>query len=66
MTAVRISRADAHFSDWSGLLGLLHEAFAYMESRIDPMIASVATMVVLLAAAATLFVDRVLRIRLID
>ena len=40
--------------------------YAYMESRIDPMIASVATMVVLLAAAATLFVDRVLRIRLID
>ena len=24
------------FSDWKGLHGLLHECFAYMESRIDP------------------------------
>lgn len=39
--------------------------YAYMESRIDPMIAAVATLVVVVAAAATLFVDRMLRVRLI-
>lgn len=36
MTAVRIARAGDDFSDWAGLLELLHEAFAYMEKRIDP------------------------------
>lgn len=33
---IRIARAGDEFSDWTGLLGLLHEAFAYMEKRIDP------------------------------
>jgi putative spermidine/putrescine transport system permease protein len=41
-------------------------AFAYMESRIDPMIAAVATLVMLTAAAITLAVDRLLRIRLME
>jgi GNAT superfamily N-acetyltransferase len=36
MTGVRIARAGENFSDWTGLLALLHEAFAYMEPRIDP------------------------------
>jgi GNAT superfamily N-acetyltransferase len=36
MTEVRIARAGEDFSDWTGLLALLHEAFAYMEPRIDP------------------------------
>lgn len=36
MRAVRIVRAAADFSDWPGLLQLLHGAFAYMEGRIDP------------------------------
>ncbi len=40
--------------------------FAYMESRIDPMIAALATLVVLIAAAATIGVDRFLRIRILD
>jgi GNAT superfamily N-acetyltransferase len=33
---VRVARAGVDFSDWTGLLKLLHEAFAYMEKRIDP------------------------------
>jgi predicted N-acetyltransferase YhbS len=33
---VRIARAGSDFSDWTGLLELLHEAFAYMDARIDP------------------------------
>ena len=41
-------------------------AFAYMESRIDPMIAAVATLVMLTAAAITLTVDRLLRFRLME
>lgn len=36
MTAIRIVRAGEEFSDWAGLMALLHEAFAYMEGRIDP------------------------------
>jgi putative spermidine/putrescine transport system permease protein len=40
--------------------------FAYMESRIDPLVAAVATLVVVIAAGATLFVDRVLKIRILD
>lgn len=39
--------------------------FAYMESRIDPMIAAVAALVLGVAVLATLFVDRLLRIRVI-
>jgi len=31
-----VARAGDDFSDWTGLLSLLHEAFAYMEGRIDP------------------------------
>ena len=34
--AVQVGRAGDDFSDWTGLLKLLHEAFAYMEKRIDP------------------------------
>ncbi|HVY15541.1 MAG TPA: ABC transporter permease [Rhodopila sp.] len=41
-------------------------AFAYMESRIDPMIAAVATLVMLVAAAIAVLIDRVLRIRLTE
>jgi putative spermidine/putrescine transport system permease protein len=36
-------------------------AFAYMESRIDPMIAAVATLVMLTAAALTVLIDRLTR-----
>ncbi len=39
--------------------------FAYMESRIDPMIAAMATLMVLLAAAASIFLGRGLRIQII-
>lgn len=39
-------------------------AFAYMESRIDPVIAAVATLVMLSAMAAALVLDRVLKVRL--
>jgi putative spermidine/putrescine transport system permease protein len=38
-------------------------AFAYMESRIDPMIAAVATLIMLVAATIALVIDRALRIR---
>ena len=34
--AIQIVRAAKGFSDWSGLLRLLREAFAYMDGRIDP------------------------------
>lgn len=33
---MQILVAPAEFSDWSQLLGLLRESFAYMDSRIDP------------------------------
>lgn len=39
--------------------------FAYMESRIDPLVAAVATLVVVVAAVATICLDRVLKIRLL-
>ncbi len=39
-------------------------AFAYMESRIDPVIAAVATLVMLYAVAVALLLDRVLKVRL--
>jgi len=41
-------------------------AFAYMESRIDPMIAAVATLVMLAAGAITVAIDRLLRVRLTE
>jgi putative spermidine/putrescine transport system permease protein len=41
-------------------------AFAYMESRIDPMIAAVATLVMLVAASVAVCVDRVLRVRVLE
>ncbi|WP_428487691.1 ABC transporter permease [Rhodopila sp.] len=41
-------------------------AFAYMESRIDPMIAAVATLIMLAATAVAIAVDRVLRVRLVE
>jgi GNAT superfamily N-acetyltransferase len=31
-----VGPAPAQFSDWKGLLALLHAAFAYQEPRIDP------------------------------
>lgn len=40
--------------------------FAYIESRIDPMIAAVSTVIVVLAATATLLLESVLRVRLVD
>jgi putative spermidine/putrescine transport system permease protein len=40
--------------------------FSYIESRIDPMIAAVSTIIVVLAAATTLLLESVLRIRLVD
>ena len=33
---VRIEIGPDRFSDWSGLLALLHAAYAYMDGRIDP------------------------------
>lgn len=33
---VEVRSADDRFSDWTGLLDLLRDAFAYMEGRIDP------------------------------
>ncbi len=39
--------------------------FAYMESRIDPMAAAVATLIMLAAALTALLVDRVLKSRLL-
>jgi putative spermidine/putrescine transport system permease protein len=40
--------------------------FAYMESRIDPLVAAVASMVVVAAVAITLVAERVLRLRLVS
>lgn len=40
--------------------------FAYMESRIDPMIAAVASVTVIVAALATLLLEKFLKIRLVD
>lgn len=40
--------------------------FAYIESRIDPMLAAIATIVVVVAGAATLTLERYLRIRLVE
>ena len=34
--SVRVALAPADFADWTALLALLRDAFAYMESRIDP------------------------------
>ena len=39
--------------------------FAYIESRIDPLVAAVATLVVVLAAVVTIVLDRVLKIRIL-
>lgn len=33
---VRILVSPPQFADWTGLLALLHSAYAYMESRINP------------------------------
>ena len=41
-------------------------AFAYMESRIDPMIAAVATLVMMIAVTIAIAIDRLLRIRLTE
>jgi putative spermidine/putrescine transport system permease protein len=40
--------------------------FSYIESRIDPMVAAVSTVIVLLAGATTVLLEAVLRIRLVD
>ena len=40
--------------------------FSYIESRIDPMIAAVSTVVVVLAALITIVMEQVLDIRLVD
>jgi putative spermidine/putrescine transport system permease protein len=40
--------------------------FAYIESRIDPMIAAVASLIVLAAGIATILLDRFLHVRLVD
>jgi putative spermidine/putrescine transport system permease protein len=40
--------------------------FAYIESRIDPMIAAVSTVIVAVAAATTVLLESRLRIRLVD
>jgi putative spermidine/putrescine transport system permease protein len=40
--------------------------FAYIESRIDPMIAAVASVIVLAAGTATILLDRFLHVRLVD
>jgi putative spermidine/putrescine transport system permease protein len=39
--------------------------FAYIESRLDPLVAAVGAFLILVAFATTLFVDRVLRLRLL-
>ena len=41
-------------------------AFAYMESRIDPMIAAVATLVMVVAACMAICIDRILRVRIVE
>jgi putative spermidine/putrescine transport system permease protein len=40
--------------------------FAYIEARIDPMLAAVATSVVVAAAVVTIILERWLRIRLVE
>jgi putative spermidine/putrescine transport system permease protein len=40
--------------------------FSYIESRIDPMVAAVSTVIVALAAVTTILLESVLRIRLVD
>ena len=40
--------------------------FAYLESRIDPLLAAVATVLVAVAAVATLVLERYLKIRLVE
>lgn len=40
--------------------------FSYIESRIDPMIAAVSTVIVVLAAAVSVLLESVLRIRLVE
>jgi putative spermidine/putrescine transport system permease protein len=40
--------------------------FSYIESRIDPMIAAISTVIVAVAAAATVLLESRLRIRLVD
>jgi putative spermidine/putrescine transport system permease protein len=40
--------------------------FSYIESRIDPMIAAVSTVIVVVAAAVTVLLESLLRIRLVD
>ena len=34
--SLRVALAPADFAEWSGLLALLRDSFAYMDSRIDP------------------------------
>ena len=40
--------------------------FSYIESRIDPMVAAVSTVIVVLAAVTTMLLESVLRVRLVD
>jgi putative spermidine/putrescine transport system permease protein len=40
--------------------------FAYIEARLDPMLAAVATSIVAAACVATLILERYLRIRLVE
>jgi putative spermidine/putrescine transport system permease protein len=40
--------------------------FAYIEARIDPMLAAIATLVVVAACAATIVLERLLKIRLVE
>jgi putative spermidine/putrescine transport system permease protein len=40
--------------------------FAYIEARIDPMLAAIATLVVVAACAATIVLERLLKIRLME
>lgn len=40
--------------------------FAYLESRLDPMLAAVATIVVVVAALATVLLERYLKFRLVE
>ncbi|MBV8538271.1 MAG: ABC transporter permease subunit, partial [Alphaproteobacteria bacterium] len=40
--------------------------FAYIEARIDPMLAAIATVVVVVAGIGTLVLERYLKIRLVE
>jgi putative spermidine/putrescine transport system permease protein len=40
--------------------------FAYIEARIDPMLAAIATIIVVVACLATLILERVLKIRVVE